>query len=156
MVGRVRQVWFYLRPDLAGEADRIAILNPAQQALFRGLALQDRAHALRVAGRLAGQDAPPYVIEAALLHDCGKPPEFTLVGRILGVLVGSWLDLPGQPAETGIRRQLQIYRWHDEWGLEAAQRAGTSDEALALLEAYQAKTPQPGWLGRLQVADDLG
>jgi len=73
------------------------------------------------------------------------------------VLVGRRLPVPAEPPLVGLKRQLQIYQWHDRWGLEAAERAGTSAEALALLRAYQqAEGPPPEWLGPLKLADDRG
>jgi hypothetical protein len=153
MLGRLRQVLYYMRPRLDGLEAALAGLNPAQQALFLAMAPQDQAHALRVAARLA--QAPPHVREAALLHDCGKPREFRLWGRILGVLLP--LKVDELPAATGWRRQLQIYQWHDAWGLRAAVAAGTSPEAIELLRAYHTRQePQPAWLGSLKSADDLG
>jgi hypothetical protein len=152
VLGRVRQVWYYLRPRLDGLERHVAVLNPAQRALFAAMSLPDRAHALRGAGRLDG--APAYVIEAALLHDCGKLPGYSLAGRILGVLLGRFVALPAAPEQTGLRRQLQIYQWHEAWGIAAAERAGTSAEALALMKLQEA--PQPGWLERFKLADDLG
>lgn len=153
MLGRVRQVLYYVRPRLDGLDAALARLNPAQQALFLAMSPQDQAHALRVAARL--DQAPAYVQEAALLHDCGKPRDFKLWGRILGVLLA--LEIAEHPVQSGWKRQLQIYQWHDEWGLRAAMAAGTSPEAVELLRAYRAKQePQPAWLGSLKSADDLG
>jgi hypothetical protein len=153
VLGRVRQVLYYLRPRLDGLDDALARLNPAQRELFLAMAPQDQAHALRVASRL--RDAPAFVVEAALLHDCGKPRDFRLWGRILGVLVRA--KLAEHPAQRGWKRQLQIYQWHDAWGLQAAIAAGTSAEAVELLRAYHLEQePQPAWLGSLRSADDLG
>lgn len=153
MLGRLRQVLYYLQPRLDGLEAALARLNPAQRALFLAMCTQDQAHALRVASRL--DRAPAHVQEAALLHDCGKPRDFKLWGRILGVLVA--FKVEETPVQSGWKRQLQIYQWHDEWGLRAAVEAGTSPEALALLRAYHTKQePQPEWLGSLKSADDLG
>lgn len=161
VLNRLRQVLYFLRPS-ATDADFAwahGWLNEAQRALFDGLSLQDRAHLVRVARRLEAQQAPAYALEAALLHDAGKPPGFGLVGRCLGVLLASRLDgLPARPRLGGLRGQLQIYRWHDQWGLEAARGAGTSEAAMALLAAYVAheKAGAPAWLEPLRRADDLG
>lgn len=160
--GRLRQVWYYLRPrwspgERAWAAER---LTPAQLALFDAMAVPDRAHALRVARRLAREGAPAWVLEAALLHDCGKPADYGLAARSLGVLLDRLAgDVSGEPGVRGVRRWLQIYRWHDRWGLEAARAAGTSAEAIALLTAYQLGAHgegAPPWLGPLLRCDDLG
>lgn len=161
-LGRARQVAYYLVPrwteaDRAWAAER---LNPAQRALFEAMAVADRAHVVRVARRLAAEGAPPWALEAALLHDCGKPADFGLAARSLGVLLERVAGaLPGEPPLTGVRRWLQVYQWHDRWGLAAARSAGTSAEALALLEAYQQGAHgegAPAWLEPLLRCDDLG
>ncbi|MNS48658.1 hypothetical protein D3C72_812390 [compost metagenome] len=163
MLGRLRQVWYYLTPRLT-DADRAWVgtcLNPAQQALFDGMGLQDRAHAVRVARRLAAQDAPGHVLEAALLHDCAKPEGYGLFWRSAGVLLAPALQgLPAEPALPGWKRWLQVYRWHDAYGMALAELAGTSPEALALLRALQDDAPHgegaPAWLEPLERADDGG
>ncbi len=162
VAGRLRQVWYYLRPgwsaaDQGWAAER---LTAAQLALFEAMAVPDRAHAVRVARRLAVEGAPAWVLEAALLHDCGKPRDYGLVARSVGVLLDRVAgDVPADPPAAGGRRWLQIYRWHDRWGLMAARAAGTSAAAIALLEAYQAGDHgegAPPWLGPLLRCDDLG
>jgi hypothetical protein len=161
MLGRLRQVWYYLRPDLP-EAERawaLEQLNSAQQALFLGMGPQDQAHAVRVARRLAAQSAPGYVLEAALLHDCAKPAGYGLFWRSAGVLLSPFLDgIPAEPVLTGPARWLQVYRWHDEQGLAMAAAAGTSAEAIALLRASIAPQHEeaPAWLEPLKRCDDLG
>jgi hypothetical protein len=149
-IGRLRQVWYYLRPswrneDRAWAAEHLGI---GGLTLFDAMGTQDRAHAVRVARRLAAQDAPAWVIEAALLHDCGKPAEYGLFWRSVGVIL----------ARSRLQsRGLEIYRKHDEWTLIAVRGAAISVPALALLQAYNAKEQgdQP-WLASLRVADDLG
>ena len=159
IAGRVRQVAFYLvgRADAGDERWAEALLNPAQRELFQALARPDRAHALRVARRLEARGAPAYVLEAALLHDAGKPADFGLPGRVLGVLLaGRAATLPAAPPLAGLDRQLQIYRWHEAWGLAAAERAGTSLAALALLRAALGEPGEDAWLAALEAADDAG
>jgi hypothetical protein len=163
MWSRFRQVGYYMRPRLLpGDlAWALGCLNASQQALFEAMANADRAHAVRVARRLEAEGAPAFALEAALLHDCGKPRDYGLVERVLGVLCRQWAgQLPHSPALQGLKRSLQIYRWHDQWGLEAAKAAGTSTEALLLLQAYMAadgqKTGTPAWLESLKRADDRG
>ena len=163
MWGRFRQVGYYLQPRLvpAELAWALGYLNEPQQALFKAMASVDRAHAVRVARRLEAQGAPAFVLEAALLHDCGKPKGYGLAGRVLGVLCSRWAkEVPQSPVLKGLERSLQIYRWHDQWGLEAAKAAGTSADALVLLQAYLAAdgqtTEAPAWLEPLKRADDRG
>ena len=162
LLGRLRQVALYLRPRWtpADQAWALERLNAAEQRLFEAMAVEDRAHAVRVARRLAAEGAPGWVLEAALLHDCGKPADYGLAARSAGVLLDRLAgEVAGAPAAHGIRRWLQVYRWHDRWGLEAARAAGASLDAIALLEAYQ-RGPHaegaPPWLGPLLRCDDLG
>jgi hypothetical protein len=161
MLSRLKQVWYYVTPEDEGASRDYAagILNPAQLDLFSAMSRPDQAHAVRVASRLAAQQAPTYVLEAALLHDCGKPRGYNLFWRSAGVLLdGAIRHLPKEPPVTGPQRWLQVYKWHDAYGLDLARAAGTSPEAMALLEAYMAPERQeaPAWLGPLQVSDDAG
>lgn len=162
MIGRLRQVWYYLNPRLA-EADRAwarAQLNAAQWALFGAMGRQDQAHAVRVARRLEAERAPDFVLEAALLHDCAKPAGYGLFWRTAGVVLSPWLtNLPAEPRLGGFRRWLQVYRWHDAYGLAMAAEAGTSEAALALMRAADGPAQAegaPAWLEPLKRCDDLG
>ncbi|HEY9723081.1 MAG TPA: hypothetical protein V6D47_13815 [Oscillatoriaceae cyanobacterium] len=159
MLGRLRQVAYYLAPRLTAE-DRewaLGFLNPAQQALFSAMGRADQAHAVRVARRLHGRQAPAYAIEAALLHDCAKPADYNLFWRCFGVLMGRWLPVPQASQVDGWPRMLRVYHWHDLDGLRLAEAAGTSPEAIALLAAYTGQSEEaPAWLEPLEVCDDLG
>lgn len=162
MFDRLRQVRYYLFARL-GPAERawaLGQLNAAQQGLFAAMGQQDQAHAVRVARRLEAEGAPRYVLEAALLHDCAKPAGYGLFWRSAGVLLSPFLGgLPAEPRLGGLRRWLQIYRWHDAYGLALAAEAGTSPEAVALLRATQAPAHgegAPAWLEPLKRCDDLG
>ena len=160
MFGRLRQAWYFVRPGWvpAARAWAAAQLNPAQLALFDAMRPADRAHAVRVARRLEREDAPAWVLEAALLHDCGKPAGYGLAARSLGVLLAPLATrVPAEPPARGLDRILQIYRWHDAWGLAAARAAGTSEPALALLASYAGHGEgAPAWLEPLKRCDDLG
>jgi HD superfamily phosphodiesterase len=167
MLDRLLQVAWYLRPDLDEAEEQWALewLTPNQLALWTQMGEADRAHAVRVARRLAARGAPGWVLEAALLHDCGKPAAYGLSARVLGVLLARWLDkIPREPKLHGVRRWLQIYRWHDHDGYVQARLAGTSDDALALLRLYAnvqevgAPTSEeaPAWLESLRACDAEG
>lgn len=136
---RLSQVAYYVWPDLDEAEEQWALtwLSPTQLGLWATMSEPDRAHAVRVARRLSRLEAPAWVLEAALLHDCGKPSSYGLVARVLGVLLDRWLGaIPPAPPLPGLRRWLQVYRWHDLYGFEAARSAGTSEPALALLALY--------------------
>lgn len=162
MGGRLKQVWHYLTPGAEADSQAFAAryLQPEQMTLFSRMSRPDQAHAVRVAERLVNQAAPPHVVEAALLHDCGKPRGYKLFWRSVGVLVAPLLgELPKEPALPGFQRWLQVYKWHDAYGLDLARAAGTSPEAIALLEAYMTgddKKEAPAWLGPLKTSDDAG
>ncbi|MEB3195777.1 MAG: hypothetical protein VKP62_01095 [Candidatus Sericytochromatia bacterium] len=166
---RIRQVFWYLWPsaselpaEWAGKG-----LTPAQRRLFEGMSRPDRAHAIRVATRLAGRQAPAWVLEAALLHDCGKPAWYGLFWRCAGVVLDRWLpdeaESAGEPDPHAPWAGLHIYRWHDALGFAAAEQAGTSPRALELLKHYaQVATPEAPdpelshWLTHLSASDDEG
>ena len=161
MSGRLRQVLYYLtpEPESASQAFAEAYLQPRQLEVFRAMGRADQAHAVRVARRLVAEEAPRHVIEAALLHDCGKPRGYGLFWRSAGVLAAPLLaGLPKEPPMTGMSRWLQVYRWHDAYGLDLAREAGTSPEAMALLEAYAGGQTReaPAWLEPLKRSDDAG
>lgn len=151
---------YFLWPRLSAADGAWAqgLLNPQQQRLFLAMRRSDQAHVVRVARRLATLSPPPWVLEAALLHDCGKPGDFGLVSRCAGVLFDPLLrqDLQGPGW-----RWLEIYRHHDAWSLAAAEQAGTSAKAIELLRASQGNSIDApaevcAWLASLEVCDAQG
>jgi len=160
MFSRLRQVGYFLWPQLP-EGERLwalGQLNSAQQGLFSSMGKSDQAHAVRVARRLAALSSPIWVLEAALLHDCGKPAGFGLLGRCAGVILSPYLkaNLKG-----GLWRWIEIYRHHDQWGIEAAEKANTSQPALQLLGAARPNGATPpeevaAWLPVFLACDARG
>ena len=154
---RIRQVIYYLFPRTSPhDSDFIAtILNPQQQTLFCSLSLPDQAHAIRVARRMQQRNAPRFALEAALLHDCGKPADFRLWMRIACV-IATHHPLLTQWAQQ--KPWFQIYHQHDDRGIQLAEAHGSTPEALALLHAclQDSNTNTLPWLKDLKQCDDLG
>lgn len=130
-----------------------AYLLPSQLALFRRMSPYDQEHAVDVLNRLRRQgwrDAE--LMQAALLHDVGKAfVRSNLWRRVAHVLL--WA------AESDARLR-GGYARHAEVGAEAAERAGSAPEVVALIRRHHAPLPLPprdrldDWLIALRVVDD--
>lgn len=130
-----------------------AHLSPGQLALFRRMSLYDQEHAVDVLNRLRRQgwrDAE--LMQAALLHDVGKAfVRANLWRRVAHVLL--WAT----QTEAGPR---SAYARHAEVGAEAAERAGSSPDVVALIRRHHAPLPLPprdrldDWLIALHLADE--
>ena len=119
-------------------ADTLAALVPAQRELFLSMDPADQRHALRVHDALlrAGY-VDPVLLEAALLHDCGKAwPRPRLWVRVL-VDIGEslaptwlqWLERRRWP----LGRAVHAYRLHTQLGARASRLAGSSARVVALI-----------------------
>lgn len=90
LISRIRQGFIHLFGRLKPSEKTWAkgILTPEEWKIFEGMHPADRYHGVRVA-QLLENKAPAWVLRAALLHDCGKPPSFGLLARTGAVLFGS-------------------------------------------------------------------
>lgn len=154
---RLRQVWEYLtsraRPE--DEAWALGLLEPPAQALFQAMSRYDRYHGALVARRFSTLSPPPWALQAALLHDCGKG-RFGLIARVLGVLFPD-PRIPAEPRRRApIRRIQQVYRWHGFYGATRAREAGLAEPACALVAAHHQRPtpPEIAWLTQFQAIDD--
>lgn len=123
------------------------LLNPAEIGIWDRMSNPDRRHAVTVARAVAartGGEAPPEVLVAALLHDCGKVVSgFGTMARVGATLVWAvvddgratrWLD-----SRVVVKRRLGQYRRHPELGSVLAESAGSHP----LVVAWAAEHHQP-------------
>lgn len=154
--GRLRQVAWYLsaRPSVAEEAWALRQLPPALHPGFRAMGPADRAHVVRVARRLEAQGAPPWVVEAALLHDLAKPAEVGLAGRVAHVALAPLDQVWPAWRSEAMRR----FAEHEVASCRAAEAGGASPEAVALLRHLMGEglAPAPGWVEAFVAADEAG
>ncbi|MEB3188142.1 MAG: HD domain-containing protein [bacterium] len=155
---RVRQVVEFLtrHPDPEDERWALDALPEELRPLYRRMRPYDRYHCTGVARRFAALQPPAWALQGALLHDCGKPPGFGLLARILGVLFPDPGVQADPPARHPVRRIQQVYRWHGEYGARLARAAGLCDEGCELIANHHARGSRVdgSWLARFQAVDD--
>ncbi|MFN8474671.1 MAG: hypothetical protein U0822_20945 [Anaerolineae bacterium] len=165
---RVGQVGYSLTARWAPtDESALAVLSPAERALFDRMRPADRAHAMRVARRvrLARYDDPS-LIKAALLHDVGKAGHgIHLLHRVLRVLLAvllPWLLTRIAATDTGWHEPFYALVHHAAIGADLLASAGSDPLAVALVRYHDTRgTPaalaaHADWLHALQTADDLG
>lgn len=118
------------RPD---DAWASAQLTPAEWRVYLGMDPRDREHACRVARHLRREhpSAPPELLAAALLHDCGKSVRpYRLTERVLVGLVPNRLSrlLPLGP--------LYVRAHHPELGAELLTRLGARPRVAQLVARH--------------------
>ncbi len=129
-----RHVVARVRPD-----ERAALaewLTPVQLALFDGMPVADRRHGLDVVTALRGAGVgDPEVLQAGLLHDCGKGPTIRLWHRVawsLGELLGTWVHGLAARLPGGGDAMARL-RDHAERSAELARAAGCTPRTAALI-----------------------
>lgn len=160
MSPRLLQVVYFLLPRLPAAHLEWALghLNAPQRSLFLAMRPSDQAHAVRVAKRLAVDAPPAWVIEAALLHDCGKPAHYGLLARCAGVLLS---PVAKYFPDSFSQKWLKVYLEHDQWSIEAAEAVQTSTPAIQLMKAaakldVHCSTEVAEWLDRFKSSDAHG
>lgn len=149
-------------------AEAHSVLSPRLYSLFAAMPQQYRRHALTVYNRVkeAGCDDAT-ILQAALLHDCGKydPASglyVTIFHRVAVVLLDA---LPGgKPFMRGLLRRgrergpilypFYLSRNHAILGAKLAARHGASDELAHLIAHHHEYSGQNRSLLALQAADD--
>jgi hypothetical protein len=165
---RFRQWWKAVFPRVT-RADRAwvaALLPPPAYALFLSMSRAGQRHGLDTARQLAGWElhirsrlsAAEYtdLLQAALLHDCGKTPFHLTVGqRAARVALEA---TPASLRRSALRRwpfaarALQAAAAHAALGAEMAARCGLSRRVqLLILRHHQPQTPAEKLLAQ---ADD--
>ncbi|MEP6775718.1 MAG: hypothetical protein ABJA50_08995 [Chloroflexota bacterium] len=151
-------------------AEARSVLGPASYTVFAAMPRQYRLHGLTVyrTVRENGCD-DPVVLQAALLHDCGKYDPIsgryvTVVHRMLVVVLE---NLPGGNrlartlASRGRRKPggwlfypFYLSRNHPRLGAELAARSGTQAGVVRLIASHHGSKPDDSRLETLQAADD--
>jgi hypothetical protein len=159
-VHRVRQFASHVSARVTDEETALAhrILAADAAALFDGMPVADRRHALDVVDRLlaAGHDDPD-LLAAALLHDAAKGHRMRLWHRVAGVLLEAFapslLQRVASPDPASWRHPFHLYLHHAELSAEMASAAGGSARSAAFIRGEPAADDVH--LGRaLEVADD--
>ncbi|HEX7225113.1 MAG TPA: hypothetical protein VF367_06015 [Candidatus Limnocylindria bacterium] len=126
------------RVDPAEEADALAQLPPTAAALFEGMPVADRRHAIDVVGALARQGIEdPDVRVAGLLHDVAKGHRVRIWHRVGGVLLEALaprlLHRIASPDPRSWRHPWFLYLHHARLSAQLAEAAGCSPRAVAFL-----------------------
>jgi hypothetical protein len=156
--GKARQLGLHLAARVR-PVERAALaewLTPAQQALFDGMPVADRRHALDVVAALreAGVDDRD-VLLAGLFHDAGKGRTVRLWQRVawsLGERFGGWVHGAAARRPGGVGGMARL-RDHAERSAELAGLAGCPPRAAALIRGAAAPGDQAA-LEALRAADE--
>ena len=139
---RVRRFFAVLGAKPLGSTEAALLrdwLAEPQLALFRRMELADQRHCLKVfeiLRRDGWEDRD--LLQAALLHDCGKAEANLSVWHRVLIDVLRWrsprlLCWLSRRAPRPLAEPLRVGLAHDEIGAAAARRAGCSERAVALV-----------------------
>ncbi|PYE54816.1 HD domain-containing protein [Deinococcus yavapaiensis] len=135
------------RPD---DAFAARFLQGGEGVVYLAMDPRDREHACRVARTLltVRPDAPPHLVAAALLHDCGKSTRpYRVAERVLAGLV---------PMRFAARLPVgfvQVRARHARLGASMLQAVNARPEVIRLVERHH--TPDDGDARLLHDLDDL-
>ena len=165
---RVEQVGYSLSARWTPPDDGLlALLSPAERALFDSLPPADRAHGLRVARRVrqAGY-GDARLLKAALLHDVGKAGHgIHLPHRVARVLLGALTprELARIAAtDRGWHEPFHALAHHAALGADLLAASGSDALTVALVRSHDtpdtpaALADYADWLKALKAADDAG
>lgn len=129
-----RTLWSLRKPapDPDGEVWLVAMLTPAEEALYWALDEVDRAHAIGCAK--AVKDESNEVIVASALHDVGKiDASLGTPGRVAATVCGLFMSERAQawpPNRRGLRGRIARYLDHADRGVARLEAAGCSELAI--------------------------
>jgi len=152
MFYRLHQLYHALFPkvDHTEYAWLHSILHSDALALFQRQTLTEQRHALDVAQDIEkqkesiacafGEAQYQNLLQAALLHDCGKSLfKLHLWQRIFIVIIGylpsQWQQIL-QKQSNIFGKTLLVYIQHPVWGKHFASQAGVNDQILNLIEKH--------------------
>jgi hypothetical protein len=152
---RTRQVCNALWPRIPESHFSLVIdtLSETQQVLFFAMEKRDQRHAIEVARRLLkrGVDDPD-LLQAALLHDCGKGAVPVWL-RVLLVLRPSWVRFLATRAPAFWRGPAYRLLHHARIGAGLVASVGSSPRVVALVDG-RAPAGAEWKLDVLRAADD--
>lgn len=154
MLYRIRQFAVALNPRLSAEDISLAReqLTPEQFSLFAAMCPVDQRHCLDVAKAcLAQRPADSLLIQAALLHDCGKAGSgITLADRVVAVMAAAVLpsdtasvEDTQEPPASRWRRALYIRNTHAALGAKKLQGIGSAPDLVWLIRHHHARPAPP-------------
>ena len=115
------------------DAWALLYLTPGEARVYLGMDARDREHALRVTRALLAvvADAPPELLAAALLHDCGKQLRpYRVWERVAAGLV------PGRLAAVLPLGPLWVRGQHPALGARLLRAAGARERVAELVERH--------------------
>lgn len=144
---------FFWAVRAARRSDDLALiqtyLDPAQRDLFLQQSLADQRHSIDLCRRLRddGHDEPALLV-AALLHDVGKSRgRLPLPHRVLYSFCATyrpdlarWLGGTNCPRWRG---PFYLARHHATIGADAARRAGSTEQVVALIAGHERSDSDP-------------
>lgn len=161
-------VGFGGRVNWADMAEARRVLGPALFGVFAALPQPYRRHGIAVYRRVrevGGDDTA--LLQAALLHDCGKfdpasGRQVTVWHRVAVVLLGAVEPgkavlarlSDGRLGPFGLLYPFYLSREHPRLGAQRARQHGASPETVRLIANHQGYGGTDEMLQRLQAADD--
>lgn len=144
---RVRQLISALTAKVSPEEKKWVeeVLSPQLQPLFWEMDNVDQRHCLDVAADAVRMADPkvdkPLLIQAALIHDCGKRDELNIMHRVLIVVITGLLgDRAQRLARQGKKRTLGHSLWlfynHPRRGANLVKSHGGSNALCKLVEEH--------------------
>ena len=158
---RVGQFVSHVRARVDPEDERRAAahLPPRARALFRGMPVADRRHALDVVDRLvAGGNRDPDLLAAALRHDAAKGGRMRLWHRVAGVLLErlapALLRRVASPDPRSAQHPFWLYLHHGPMSADLAAGAGCTPRTVRLIQGAASDPGEAELVALLRYADD--
>lgn len=160
MFYRIQQFYHSLFPQISS-ADILLVhsfLSGTAVSLFEAQSLADQRHALDVArDLLQNQIHLPFsqkdvLIQAALLHDCGKIRYPLRIWQRIYIVLCAKLPLKLQeslktlPYFEALSLPLTLAEEHPEWGAELATQEGLSENVIQLIRHHHTPRSEAGKL----------
>lgn len=166
MFYRVQQFYHGIFPQISSEDLQLvhSFLNETPRLLFDAQSPTDQRHALDVALDLLQNQAhlsfpqKRILIQAALLHDCGKIRYPLKIWQRVYIVLCAKLPCPVQEFLKGLTQHkalslpLILAEQHPAWGAVLASQAGLAEEVIALIRNHHTPHSEAGKL--LFVADN--